>query len=79
MVAISQPTLDAELFVDFAKQVSGARFHRRVAAAMQHEAGIAAQQPRRVGAQCNVPAHAGLGVALYGRGGVGIVPAALHV
>ena len=58
--------LDAQHLVRLAEQVLGQRLDRRVAAAVQHQRGIAPQQPRRVGAQRDVGADALAAVVLHG-------------
>ena len=71
--------LDVQHFDVFAETVATARFQRRVAAAVQDEFGIAAEQPRRVNAQRQIPVDPGWAGACNKRLGVGVDPAALHV
>ena len=79
IAAISQPEPLTQQHVDvFAKQIGQPCFHRRVAAAVQHQFGIAAEQSRRIDAamRCRGQCHVArmrdqcLGVA--------IDPATLH-
>ena len=71
--------LDVEHFDVVAETVARARLQRRVAAAMQDELGIAAEEPRRVDPQRQIAVDAGLAGARDERLGVGVDPAALHV
>ena len=70
--------LDAE-DVDLAPhQVRHAQLHRGVAAAVQHELRIAAEQPRRVDPQREIARHAARGITCDQRLGLGLHEAALH-
>ena len=66
--------LDAEHVPLVADEVGGLRLDRGVAAAMQHQPGLAAQQPRRVDAQRQVAADAFLGIVGDQFFGFGIIP-----
>ena len=70
--------LDAE-DIDLAPhQVRHAQLHRGVAAAVQHELRVAAEQARRVDPQREIPRHAARGVTRDQRLGLGLHEAALH-
>ena len=56
--------LDAQHVDIFAELIFRGGLHRCVAAAVQHQLRIAAEQPRRIGAQREIFAHALRGVAL---------------
>ncbi len=71
--------LDAE-HIDLAPhQVGQPQFHRRVAAAVQHETGIAAEQARGVDPQREVARHPPGAIAIHHRLGLVLHEAALHV
>jgi len=70
--------LDAQYLYGVAEQIGHHRLDRGVAAAMQDEARIAAEQARGIDAQRQVAADRGLGIADGYSFGVGIRPQALH-
>ena len=71
--------LDAE-HVDLAPhQVRQAQFHRGVAAAVQHQAGIAAEQARGIDAQGEVARHPTGAIPIHHRLGLVLHEAALHL
>ena len=76
---VAARALDAQHLVRLAEQIGHLGLERGVAAAVQHERRIAAQQPRRVDAQRQRLARARGAVDLDRRAGVGISPAALHL
>ena len=69
-------TLDAEDVDGIAVEIGEARFHRGVAAAMQHQPRILAQKPRGIDPQRHVAAEAC--IALHRSIGVAIGPGTLH-
>ena len=70
--------LDAQHLDLVACEVAHPRLHRGVAAAVQHELAIAAEQSRAVDAQRQLRRNAACGIAVDRRLGVTIDPAALH-
>ncbi len=70
--------LDAEHLDILAEHVASPRLHRGVAAAVQHQPRVPAEQPGGVGAQGQVFADALAGVAFDGRKGVLVAPETFH-
>ena len=70
--------LDAERLDLLAEEIGHRRLHRGVAAAVQHQLGIAAEKTRGVDAQCKVAADAVAGVAVDDRLRILVDPAAFH-
>src|SRR5690606_27031850 len=70
--------LDAQDLDVLAGDVGDRRLDRRVAAAVQHQGGLAAEQPRGIDAERQILVHALLGVALDIAAGVGVAPLVLH-
>src|SRR5207237_7142518 len=70
--------LDGEHLDRLAEQVGQYGLDRSIAAAVQHQPGIAAEQTRRVDAQGEIAADALGGVAVDDRQRVALDPAAFH-
>ena len=75
---IPAAALDAQHLGGLAEQVGHHGLDRGIAAAVQHEPRIAAEQPRGINAQCQVDCDAGFGIAGDDRLGVAIRPQAAH-
>ena len=71
--------LDAEHVPAVADEIGCGGLYRGVAAAMQHQARIAAEQARRVNAQRQIPANAFPGIVLDQLFGFDVVPEILHL
>ena len=70
--------LDAQNLNLFAEAVAHTRLQRGIAAAVQHQLGVAAEKPRGVDAQRQLALDAGFGARRDERFGVTLDPAALH-
>ena len=75
---IPAAALDAEHVDILAEEIAGAQLDRGIAATMQHQSGLLAQQPRAVDAQRQLGRDALLGVAPHEARRFVVAPAALH-